>query len=179
MDYKCKMSIIGDENVGKTSIVLRYLNNTFASQYITTLGADFIDKVYINSNLPSLKSNESLTVTVWDLGGQKSFQEISTLYCEGSAAIMVVFDVSDGESLKSIPAWLNFARKCCPKSQIMIIGNKYDLESVINHEEIQKLEEEIKRKIYFSSAKAELTDNISNINNIFENMAEELLKNLR
>ena len=179
MDYKCKMSIIGDENVGKTSIILRYLNNTFTSQYITTLGADFIDKVYSNSNLPSLKSHESLTVTVWDLGGQKSFQEISTLYCEGSAAIMVVFDVSNENSFKSIPTWLDFAQKCCPKSQIMIIGNKNDLESVINHEEIQKLEEEIECKIYFSSAKVSLTDDLSNINNIFENLAENLLKNLR
>ena len=179
MDYKCKMSIIGDENVGKTSILLRYLNNTFSSQYITTLGADFIDKVYTNSNLPSLKSNESLTVTVWDLGGQKSFKEISTLYCEGSAAIMIVFDVSDLGTFKSIPIWLNFARECCPKAQIMIIGNKNDLESTINPEEIRKLEEKMGCKIYFSSAKVSLTDDLSNINNIFENMADNLLKNFR
>ena len=45
MDYKCKMSLIGDENVGKTSIILRFINDTFTSQYIATLGADFIDKV--------------------------------------------------------------------------------------------------------------------------------------
>ncbi len=179
MNYKCKMSIIGDENCGKTSILLRYLNNTFTSHYITTLGADFIDKVYTNSNLPSLKTNESLTVTVWDLGGQKSFQEISTLYCEGSAAIMIVFDVSDVNTFKSIPTWLKFARECCPKSQIMIIGNKSDLESVIDPEEIRKLEEKIGSKIIFSSAKAELTDKLSNINNIFENMAEKLLKNFK
>ena len=176
MDYKCKMSIIGDENVGKTSIILRYLNNTFTNQYITTLGADFVDKVYINSDLPSLNPKDSLTVTLWDLGGQKSFQEISTLYCEGSAGIMIVFDVSDVDTFKSVPNWIDFAKKCCPKAQIVIIGNKNDLESTINPEEIRKLEEKIKTKIYFSSAKVSLTDELSNINNIFEIMAENLLK---
>ncbi|MHA1473586.1 MAG: Rab family GTPase [Promethearchaeota archaeon] len=176
MDYKCKMSIIGSENVGKTSIILRYLNNTFTNQYITTLGADFVDKVFKNSDLPSLNSGDSLTVTLWDLGGQKSFQEISTLYCEGSAGIMIVFDVSDEETFKSIPNWIEFSRSCCPKAQIMLVGNKIDLESTINQEEIQKLEEKMGSKIFFSSAKLSLTDKNSNINNIFEIMAENLLK---
>jgi small GTP-binding protein len=176
MDYKCKMSIIGDENVGKTSIILRYLNNTFTNQYITTLGADFVDKVYTNSDLPSLNPKDNLTVTLWDLGGQKSFQEISTLYCEGSAGIMIVFDVSDEKSFKSIPAWLEFAKTCCPKAKILIIGNKIDLESTIDSEEIRKLEEKMGDKLYFSSAKVNLTDDLSNINNIFEIMAENLLK---
>ena len=176
MDYKCKMSMIGDENVGKTSIILRYLNNTFTSQYITTLGADFVDKVFTNSDLPTLNPKDSLTVTLWDLGGQKSFQEISTLYCEGSAGIMIVFDVSDKGTFKSMPSWLDFARESCPKAQIMLIGNKTDLESTINPEEIRKLEEKIGCKIYFSSAKLSLRDKNSNINNIFEIMAENLLK---
>jgi len=176
MDYKCKMSIIGNENAGKTSIILRYLNNTFTNQYITTLGADFVDKVYTSSELPTLGPNDSLTVTLWDLGGQKSFVEISTLYCEGSAGIMIVFDVSDESSFKSIPSWLDFARDCCPKAKIMIIGNKIDLESPIDPEEIRKLEEKMGNKIYFSSAKLSLTDKNSNINNIFEIMAEDLLK---
>jgi len=176
MDYKCKMSIIGDENVGKTSIILRYLNNTFTNQYITTLGADFVDKVFTNSDLPNLDSKDSLTVTLWDLGGQKSFQEISTLDCEGSAGIMIVFDVSNKSTFKSIPTWLDFAKNCCPKAQIMIIGNKNDLESTIDPEEIRKLEEKMGNKLYFSSAKVGLTDGLSNINNIFEIMAENLLK---
>ena len=176
MDYKCKMSIIGDENVGKTSIILRYLNNTFTNQYITTLGADFVDKVYTNSDLPSLNPKDSLTVTLWDLGGQKSFQEISTLYCEGSAGIMIVFDVSDFNTFKSVPNWIEFAKKCCPKAQIVIIGNKSDLESTINPEEIRKLEENIGSKIYFSSAKVSLADKLSNVNNVFEFMADNLLK---
>ncbi len=179
MDYKCKMSIIGDENVGKTSIILRYINNTFTSQYITTLGADFVDKTYSNSDLPSLNPKDSLTITLWDLGGQKSFSDISTLYCEGSAGIMIVFDVSDKETFKSIPSWIEFAQKSSPNSQIMIIGNKNDLESTINAEEIRKLEEEIGSKIYFSSAKMRLIDELSNINNIFIEMAENLLSNFK
>ena len=165
--------------MGKTSLILRYLNNTFTNQYITTLGADFVDKIFTNPDLPSLDSKDSLTVTLWDLGGQKSFQEISTLYCEGSAGIMIVFDVSNNDTFKSIPTWETFATKCCPKSKIMIIGNKNDLESTINPEEIQKLEKEMGSKIYFSSAKVNLTDNLSNVNNIFENMAEILLKNFK
>ena len=176
MDYKCKMSIIGDENVGKTSIILRYLNNTFTNQYITTLGADFVDKVFTNSDLPSLNPKDSLTVTLWDLGGQKSFQEISSLYCEGSAGILIVFDVSNVGTFKFIQNWIDFAKNCCPKAQIVIIGNKNDLESTINPEEIRKLEDKIGNKIYFSSAKVSLTDKLSNINNIFEFMAGYLLK---
>lgn len=179
LDYKCKMSIIGDENVGKTSIILRYINDTFTNQYITTLGADFVDKTFTNSDLPALNPKDSLTVTLWDLGGQKSFQDISTLYCEGSAGIMIVFDVSNNETFKSIPTWIEFAQKSSPKAQIMIIGNKNDLESTIDAEGVKKLEKKMGSKIYFSSAKLSLTDTKSNINNMFQDMAENLLNSIK
>ena len=176
MDYKCKMSLIGDENVGKTSIILRYINDTFTSQYISTLGADFIDKVYTNKDLAALPLNNTLTITVWDLGGQSSFKDISPLYCEGSAGIMIVFDVSNVESFRSVPEWIKIASESCPKSKVMIIGNKNDLKMRVNPNDIQEFEEKFGFKVHFTSAKANLNESISNINNIFENMANILLQ---
>ncbi len=52
MEYKGKVSLIGDESTGKTSLILRYIKDTFTEEYLTTLGADFVERTYMSGELP-------------------------------------------------------------------------------------------------------------------------------
>ncbi len=176
MDYRAKVSLIGDERTGKTSLILRYLKNTFTNEYITTLGADFIDKTYTNKDLGILNNDDELTITYWDQAGQSHFKQIAEIYCEGSAGMLIVFDVNEQESFNSVLDWVNFAKRVSPDAVLVIVGNKVDLETEVDQNEMKKLEEEVGVPIILTSAKLELQNNLSNVENVFEEIARKILE---
>ncbi|MHA1775532.1 MAG: Rab family GTPase [Promethearchaeota archaeon] len=176
MEYKGKVSVIGPEGTGKTSLILRYIKNTFSEEYIATLGADFIEKTYDSVDLPQLRSREKMTIVYWDMAGQSVFKEISSIYCEGSLGLIIVFDVNDRKTFEELPKWLEFPKQICPDAITMVVGNKTDLEFKISPKEISQMEKRLNLKIEFVSAKRELDDERSNVRNVFTKMASELLK---
>ncbi|MHA1647854.1 MAG: Rab family GTPase [Promethearchaeota archaeon] len=176
MDYRAKVSLIGNENTGKTSLIIRYINNTFSEEYMTTLGADFVDKVFTSSDLATLNSDDTLSLTVWDMAGQSHFKDIAKIYCEGSAGFIIVFDVNNADSFDAVKEWKEFQSKICPDACFLVVGNKSDLEHKISSEKIAKLEKEIKAKIIFTSAKEDLMSENSNVKNVFESMARDIFQ---
>ena len=177
MDYRAKVSLIGDERTGKTSLILRYLKNKFTNEYITTLGADFVDKTYTHDNLEELQPGDEFTVTIWDMAGQAHFVDIAKIYCEGSAGIIIVFDQNDPDSFSTVPKWIKFTQEVSPDAVVMIVSNKADLENEVQSSEIEKLSKKTGISIHYTSAKAELKDEISNVNDVFELIAKKILKN--
>ena len=174
MDYQTKISLIGDERTGKTSLILRFLKNVFSSEYITTLGANFIEKSYSNEEIPNLLKRDTFSTVIWDLAGQSNFSIIVPVYCQGSAKILIVFDVNNRKSFEALPKWIEMAKTVCDLSQIQIIGNKVDLQMVMSAEEIKQMEKNVQINIEFSSALKPLDDDQSNVNNIFYNVARDL-----
>jgi len=170
MDLKCKVSLIGDQRVGKTSLILRYIEGTFSSEYITTLGADFVEKEYTSSDLKELNENDKFTMVIWDLAGQSHFEEIANFYIQGSAGIIIVFDVNNKESFQNITRWKQIYDRICPKAEILLVGNKNDLENVLDEQEIKEMEARFKTKIQYVSAK-----NDYNVQNIFQFIASKIL----
>ena len=180
MDYRAKVSLIGAERVGKTSIILRYLKNTFTNEYITTLGADFIDKTYTHDNLSDLNTGDEFTITFWDMAGQSHFKQIAEVYCEGSAGMIIIFDMNDLESFEAVQGWVEFVKKVAPESEILILGNKADLEPKITQADIQKFTKKTGITIELTSAKVGLDDEKSNVSNVFEQIAERIfLKHIK
>lgn len=177
MDYRAKVSLIGNERTGKTSLILRYLKDTFTNEYITTLGADFIDKTYTHDDLDALEPGDEFIITTWDMAGQSHFKQIAEIYCEGSAGMIIVFDVNDKESFQSVSEWVEFARKVAPEAVLLIVGNKTDLQKEMSNEDIQRLEKKFGIPIYLTSAKVELDDDLSNVCNVFEDMAKKIFTN--
>jgi small GTP-binding protein len=177
MDYRAKISLIGDEMTGKTSLILRYIKNSFTNEYITTLGADFVDKTYTHDDLEELNPGDEFTLTIWDMAGQSHFKEIAKIYCEGSAGMIIVFDANNHESFLSIPKWFEFAQTISYNGVIQVIGNKIDLPRQIEEGEIKKMEKKLGITIHFTSAAAELEDEISNVGNIFKEMAAKIFRN--
>ena len=123
-DYLFKILLIGASNVGKSSIMTRYVDNIFSESYISTIGVDFkIKTLEVN--------NKIIKLQVWDTAGQERFRSITSSYYRGSSCIIVVFDLSDINSfIDAIEIWLDEIKKNNEKtgsnSMVYIVGNKLD-----------------------------------------------------
>ena len=119
----CKMIVIGDTGVGKTTLVHSFCNNHFDANYVPTIGVDFAVQRFKVLNTP-------FTLQMWDTAGQERFHSISSAYYRGVDVIVVVFDLTNKESLENSEAWLFAAKKenCnTSKLQVYLVGTKKDL----------------------------------------------------
>ncbi|MFW9875937.1 MAG: Rab family GTPase [Candidatus Thorarchaeota archaeon] len=124
IDYQFKIIIVGDPNVGKTSLILRYTDNAFRRNYVPTLGVMVSDKIFEIQNTV-------IQLTIWDIGGQQKFQTMRQQFYRGSDAVFLVFDLTRVESFNSIPKWYSDIQgQLGERSEDLIgyiIGNKNDL----------------------------------------------------
>ncbi|MFX0105994.1 MAG: Rab family GTPase [Candidatus Hodarchaeota archaeon] len=124
IDYQFKIIIVGDPNVGKTSLILRYTDNAFRRNYVPTLGVMVSDKIF--------KIEDSvIQLTLWDIGGQQKFDRMREAFYRGSDAVFLVFDLTQPESFNNIPKWFSdVVEQLKNRSKELIgfiIGNKSDL----------------------------------------------------
>ena len=94
-DHLFKLLIIGDSGVGKSSLLVRFADNTFSGNYITTIGVDFKIRT-INVN------GERVKLQIWDTAGQERFRTITSTYYRGTHGVIVVYDVTSGESFVNV-----------------------------------------------------------------------------
>eukprot|EP00703_Trepomonas_sp_PC1_P002813 JAP93793.1 Rab1a [Trepomonas sp. PC1] len=134
MDYLFKVLIIGDSNVGKSSILVRYADDEFYSEYISTIGVDYrIKSLTVNNQL---QRPIQIKIQVWDTAGQEKFDNIARTYYRGTHGIFLVFDVSNRDSFQNIQKWL---QKVAGINAIKIlIGAKIDLKRIVKKEEAEE-----------------------------------------
>lgn len=123
-----KVVLIGDGFVGKTSLRDRYSSDKFTSEYLPTLGSDFIGKkVLIKTRL----GWKEIYFQIWDLAGQPTYKQIRSMYYKRASGAILVFDVTIPESLYNLENWLEELAKnvLTPKVSICILGNKIDIRS--------------------------------------------------
>ncbi|KAF7684770.1 GTP-binding protein YPT1 [Astathelohania contejeani] len=171
-DYKYlfKLILIGNSGVGKTCLINRYTDNTYDTNYISTIGVDFkIKTVKIDSEISKL--------LIWDTAGQERFRTITSSYYRGAHGIIIVFDMTDEESFKDVEGWLEEIRKHGSEEvEILLLGNKIDMESkiCIKDEDVYKLLERnniTKGCFYQTSAK----ENIK-VSDVFEDLTKRLME---
>jgi len=118
-DHLFKLLIIGDSGVGKSSLLLRFADNTFSPNYITTIGVDFkIRTIAIEG--------ERVKLQIWDTAGQERFRTITSTYYRGTHGVIVVYDVTSGESFANVKRWLHEIDQNCENVQRILVGNKCD-----------------------------------------------------
>ena len=125
-----KVLIVGNSNVGKSSIMLRMTDGTFSEQLCPTVGLDFKLKQFtIGSKI--------LKLSLWDTAGQERFRALSPAYYRGAHAIVFVFDVSNCQSFNQLEGWIQEADRFSTISNVvkMVIGNKIDKDRAISREE--------------------------------------------
>ncbi|MBY8999734.1 MAG: GTP-binding protein [Candidatus Heimdallarchaeota archaeon] len=168
-----KIVLIGDPEVGKTSIRRKYMGKSFRADYLKTLGADFAaQKVNVEGEL--------VLLTIWDLAGQSIFQGMRSSFYHGCKCALIVFDVTNPSSLENCLKWgeeaVRFAKNSLHK--IYLIGNKIDLtdDVAITQEDVNKIVRQFNETIKFPVKTYEtsaLTG--ANINELFENMSKSLI----
>ena len=119
-----KVAIVGDANVGKTSLVRRYSDGKFEISRVATLGADFQTKVV---ELP----RGAVKLSIWDMGGQKHFAPVRRVFYSGTVAAALVYDVTSLESLKNLDTWREEVTEESTNQNFLVVGNKMDLEAAI------------------------------------------------
>ena len=164
-----KIVIIGDINVGKTSILSRFRYGSFESDYMPTLGIDFFSK-----NL--FFEDKTIRLILWDTAGQERFRSLIPSYLKNADCIIIVFDITNKESFLSLNKWLTDAKNNASENTIYVIcGNKIDLKErrTVNENEINKYIEKNTGVIYMEcSAK-----NGQGIKDLFNVIAKNLGEN--
>ena len=165
-DYLFKILLIGNSGVGKSSILLSFIENKFIESFLPTIGVDFkIKTLFLN--------NKNIKMQIWDTAGQERFKTITSSYYKGAHGIFLVYDISDRKSYEDIETFLNEIDNICNENVVkVIIGNKCDLENErsINSKEASIFAERNNVSFLECSAKNKI-----NINKIFEFMAENLV----
>jgi small GTP-binding protein len=121
LEFTYKICIFGDRGVGKTTLVERYVTNTFHENIQATLGAAVLIK-YLELE------HGKITLHVWDFGGQKRFKFLISSYARGAAGGIFMFDLTDYESLIALNDWLPEFGKTVRYVPLIIVGGKLDLE---------------------------------------------------
>ena len=156
-----KFLVLGDQMVGKTSILERYINNTFKSDYLLTIGVDKrLKRLEIN--------NTDVDIFITDTAGQERFRSITKQFYKGADGIIVGFSLTDSKTLQSISYWISEINQNCSKDfpiSLVLFGNKCDDKDNIEvkPEEIDEIKNKYNLTYFETSAK----DNIK-IKNVFE-----------
>lgn len=131
--YSCivKILLAGDHGVGKSSLLLRYADNTFSDQHISTIGVDF--KIHMCD-----VSGELIKAQIWDTAGPERFRTITASYYRGANAIAIPYDITDRGSFEGVFRWWEEKQKYAHENAaVMLVGCKRDLadQRVVTEEE--------------------------------------------
>jgi len=129
-DMSFKVMMLGESGVGKSSIVQRYVNDTFDEDANPTVGTDFARKIVKTGD------GHRVNMMVWDTAGQERFLSLTTSFYRGVHAFLVCYDVSDPKSLQRIPFWLEEikAHATLPDALRALVANKIDLRTGDNQD---------------------------------------------
>ena len=99
----CKVVLIGESGVGKTSIISRYISNTFCSVLTSTPGASFTTKTVY---LPEFK--QSIKYEIWDTAGQEKYRALAKVFYKNAAVCILVYDITRKKSFEELKNyWIN------------------------------------------------------------------------
>ncbi|XP_074461835.1 ras-related protein Rab-22A isoform X1 [Larus michahellis] len=118
------MKAFGDTGVGKSSIVWRFVEDSFDPNINPTIGASFMTKTV-------QYQNELHKFLIWDTAGQERFRALAPMYYRGSAAAIIVYDITKEETFSTLKNWVKELRQHGPPNIVVAIaGNKCDLNDV-------------------------------------------------
>eukprot|EP00826_Nyctotherus_ovalis_P008762 TRINITY_DN12277_c0_g1_i6.p1 TRINITY_DN12277_c0_g1~~TRINITY_DN12277_c0_g1_i6.p1 ORF type:complete len:191 (-),score=49.07 TRINITY_DN12277_c0_g1_i6:109-681(-) len=157
--------MIGNSGVGKSCLLMRYVENAFTDNYFNTIGVDFKIK-------PLIFGKSRIRLQIWDTAGQERFRTLTSSYYKGTHGIIVVYDIAQSNSFKNVKGWMGEIQKFANEDVlVMIMGNKADLQQKreVSYEEGLALAKEYNVPFMETSAKSGL-----NVNDGFMSMAKTI-----
>lgn len=156
-----KIILIGHFNVGKTSLIQKFVHSKFSDDYLTTIGVN-IEKKSVEIN------GEDLTMIIWDIAGEVTLERSQQAYLLGAHGIIYVFDLTRESTYQNIEDQMSFLDKKLPNAARIIIGNKCD---ILPKEEIEKIITSLPITCdYLSSAKTG-----ENVEEMFLHLAKKMV----
>lgn len=120
-NYLFKISLIGDSGVGKTSILLRFVDNSFKDDTSSTIGVDFkIVSVYLGDDIYA-------KMQLWDTCGSERFKSLTSSFIKSCPAFLLIFDLTKHKSFKNIENWISIINENTNPKLTCLIGNKCDM----------------------------------------------------
>ena len=171
-----KLSALGETQVGKTSILIKYTEGTFSESPLATIGVDFQVK-------KETVQGKQIEVQIWDSAGQEKYRSISKQYYNRAQGILLVYDITKRDTFSAIKHWLkDIDSQVQTNPQIVLIGNKLDLSSKRVVDEDEAIEFAKSHKIPFFETSAKTGEGIDKamsalIQNVFNDVV--LNKNKR
>ncbi|XP_048363820.1 ras-related protein Rab-31 [Eublepharis macularius] len=160
-----KVCLLGDTGVGKSSIVCRFVQDHFDHNISPTIGASFMTKT-----VPC--GNELHKFLIWDTAGQERFHSLAPMYYRGSAAAVIVYDITKQDSFHTLKKWVKELKEHGPENIVMAIaGNKCDLSDIreVPMKDAKEYAESIGAIVVETSAK-----NAINIEELFQGISRQI-----
>ncbi len=125
--YRFKVILAGDEAVGKTSTILRFVHNTYSELYKPTLGFQISVK---NLNYKTPANEDRMVIfSIWDIAGQGQFAGVRKGYYQATDGVLLLFDLTRRKTFEDAKFWADEVRTVSPNAPIVLVGNKADLPS--------------------------------------------------
>ena len=170
MTIRYKLVFVGDINVGKTSVMNRFINDEFSGEYDVnqfynlifilyflqaTIGVDFATKTI------EYKDN-SIKLQIWDSAGQERYKALIPSYVRGASIIFILYDVSNKNTFTNVITWINFIKQVNTDDSVLVLcGNKIDLPRQVSTSEGKILAE--KENMIFFETSAKNATGVSNM----------------
>ncbi|MFM2311465.1 MAG: hypothetical protein RLZZ04_741 [Cyanobacteriota bacterium] len=119
-----KICLLGDFNVGKTSLVRRFIEGQFSDRYLSTVGVKVSRK---SVKVRTTTEIHQLNLLLWDLEGNTKFKSITPSYLKGASGSIIVADLSRTDTLQNLHQHLELFLSINPQGQATIALNKADL----------------------------------------------------
>ena len=164
----CKVVLLGEQGVGKTSIITRYISNKFSEFILSTSTASYATKKL------ELDKNQKIKFQIWDTAGQEKFRSLAKIFYQNASTIILVYDITERNSFEKLKEyWVKEIKNNAPNDIIIaFVGNKsdnYEAE-VVSIDEGKELAKELNAIFKLTSAKLGI-----GINELFENIAKKFI----
>jgi Ras-related protein Rab-11A len=164
-----KLILLGDISVGKSSILGRYIDNSFTEDYQCTL------QVETKSKIIDIDLNTSVKMNIWDTVGQEKFRHLTKQYFRNCHGAIIVFDLTRKDSFDGVQKWIDELNDFNSNIPILIVGNKSDLikEREVNEDAIENF---VRNKYLYYDVSAK---NGSNVSLAFDKIRKEIIEDIK
>ena len=164
-----KVITLGNSAVGKSSFILKYIDNSFTLYYTATLGIDFKQKKI------KLKDGRDVRLRIFDTAGQERYKSVSASFIKKADGVILIYDIGDLESFEAVENWIKSIREIGKDNlPIILVGNKCDLpddKRMISLKEGQDKADEFNIPFYETSCKEGI-----NIKEVFEKLIDDIIE---